>query len=62
MVTYGTMQALMVRLLQVLKLSMVNTSTLKKMVVKLKEELLRMQMVHIAITMLQQVSDWQINS
>jgi len=53
---YGTMQALTVRLLQVLKLSMDNTSTLKKMEVKLKVALLRMQMVPIASTMLQQVN------
>jgi hypothetical protein len=53
---YGTMQALTVRLLQVLKLSMDNTSTLKKMEVKLKVALLRMQTVPIASTMLQQVN------
>ena len=59
---YGTMQALTVRLLQVLKLSMDNTSTLKKMEVKLKVALLRMQMVPIASTMLQQVNVWLMNS
>ena len=59
---YGTMQALTVRLLQVLKLSMDNNFTLKKMEVKLKVALLRMQMVPIASTMLQQVNVWLMNS
>ena len=52
----------MVLPLQVLKLSMDNTSTLKKMEVKLKVALLRMQMVPIASTMLQQVNVWLMNS
>ena len=44
MAMFGTMQVLMVRLLQVLKLSMDNTSTLMQMEAKLKVVvLLRMQ-------------------
>ena len=44
-ITSGTMQVPTVRLLQALKLSMVNTSSSKKMVVRLRVILLRTQMV-----------------
>ena len=53
---------LMVRLLQVHKSSMANTSTSMKMEAKLRVVLLRMQMVLIASTMLQQVNAWLMNS
>ena len=62
MAMFGTMQALMVRLLQVLKLSMDNTSTLMQTEAKLRVVLLRMQMVLIASMMLQQVNAWLMSS